>query len=147
MEEFLYWHWIVLGFILLILEMLAPGAILMWFGASAIVVGGLLFLFPDMGWEWQVLIFAILSLTSLFVWKKTRKNLPEEDTESGTLNQRGKALVGRKVPLKEAIKNGVGRVQIDDTFWRVEGEDLEKGELVVVTDTDGATLRVKAFEG
>ena len=147
MEEFLYWHWIVLGFILLILEMLAPGAILMWFGASAIVVGALLFLFPEMGWEWQVLIFAVLSLVSLFIWKKTRKNVPEEDTESGTLNQRGKALVGRKVPLKEAIKNGVGRVQIDDTFWRVEGEDLDKGQLVVVVETDGATLRVKAFEG
>ena len=147
MEEFLYWHWIVLGFILLILEMLAPGAILMWFGASAIVVGALLFLFPEMGWEWQVLIFAVLSLASLFIWKKTRKNVPEEDTESGTLNQRGKALVGRKVPLKEAIKNGVGRVQIDDTFWRVEGEDLDKGQLVVVVETDGATLRVKAFEG
>ena len=144
MEDILYWHWIVFGFILIILEMLAPGAILMWFGAGAIVVGGLLFLFPEMGWQWQILIFAALSLVCLFAWKKFRKDIPEDDTESGTLNQRGKALIGRRVPLKEAIENGVGRVQIDDTFWRVEGDDLEEGALVVVTDTDGATLRVEA---
>lgn len=144
MEEILYWHWIVIGLILLILEMLAPGAILMWFGAGALLVGGIVFLFPDIGWEWQVFVFAAFSLVSLFAWKKLRKSVPEEDTESGTLNQRGKALVGRQVPLKEAIVNGVGRVQIDDTFWRVEGEDLEQGALVKVTDTDGATLKVEA---
>jgi len=143
-EDIVYWHWVVLGVVLIILEMLAPGAILMWFGVGAIVVGGLLFFFPEMGWEWQILIFAGLSIVSLFAWKKFRKNIPEEDTESGTLNQRGKALIGRRVPLKEAIENGVGRVQIDDTFWRVEGDDLAEGALVVVVDTDGATLRVEA---
>ena len=142
-EGILYWHWMVLGFILLILEMLAPGAILMWFGGGALLVGGLLYLFPEMGWEWQVLIFALVSLTSIFVWRKARKDSPDDDTESGTLNQRGKALVGRRVPLVEAIVNGVGRVQIDDTYWRVEGPDLAENTLVKVTDTDGATLRVE----
>ena len=142
LEGLLYWHWIVLGFLLLVVEMLAPGAIIMWFGVGALVVGGLLYFVPDLPWEWQVFIFAILSLLSLFVWKKLLKDSKDDDTESGTLNQRGKALVGRKVPLKEAIVNGIGRVQIDDTFWRVEGEDLKEGELVVVTSSDGATLKV-----
>lgn len=143
LESLVYWHWIVLGFLLLILEMLAPGAILMWFGAGAILVGGLLYLFPDMGWEWQILIFAIVSLASIFAWKKLSKNNPNDNTEAGTLNQRGKALVGRRVPLVEAIVNGVGRVQIDDTFWRVEGGDMENNTLVSVIDSDGATLKVE----
>lgn len=142
-EDLVYWHWIVFGLVLFILEMLVPGAIFMWFGAGAILVGSLLYFFPGIEWEWQMLIFASLSFASIFVWKKVRKNKPEDDTESGTLNQRGKALVGRQVPLVEAIKNGVGRVQIDDTFWRVEGEDLEQGALVRVVDTDGATLKVE----
>jgi len=143
LDNLVYWHWIVFGFILLILEMLAPGAILMWFGAGAILVGGLLFLFPDMGWEWQVLIFAVVSLASIFAWKKLRKDNPDDNTESGTLNQRGKALIGRQVPLVEAIVNGVGRVQIDDTFWRVEGPDLAESVLVRVIESDGATLKVE----
>lgn len=143
LENLVYWHWIVLGFLFFVLEMLAPGAILMWFGAGALVVGSLLFLFPDLPWEWQVFIFTLLSFASIFVWKILRKDKPKDDTESGTLNQRGKALVGRKTPLVEAIENGVGRVQIDDTFWRVEGDDLAENELVIVTDSDGATLQVE----
>lgn len=143
MFEFVeYWHWIVFGAVLLILEMLVPGAIFMWFGAGAILVGGVTYLFPDMGWHWQVLIFALVSLASLFAWKRWRKDRPEDDTQSGTLNQRGKALIGRQVPLVEAISNGVGRVQIDDTFWRVEGDDREQGLLVIVVSSDGATLKV-----
>lgn len=142
LEEIVYWHWVVFGLILIILEMFVPGAVFLWFGASAVVVGGLLFLFPEMGWEWQVLVFAALSIISLYSWKKLRKDAPEDDTESGTLNQRGRALIGRQTPLVEAISNGVGRVQIDDTFWRVEGDDLAQGELVKVVDTDGATLKV-----
>lgn len=143
-EGLLYWHWIVLGFSLLILEMLAPGAIFMWFGVGALLVGGLLFLFPEMGWEWQVLVFAMISLASIFAWRTIRKNNPDDDTESGTLSQRGKSLVGRKTPLVEAIVNGIGRVQIDDTYWRVEGSDMEKDTLVVVTGSDGATLEVES---
>ena len=146
LEEILYWHWIVLGFLLLALEMLAPGAIFMWFGASALFVGGLVYFLPDITWQWQVFIFAATALVDIIIWKKLRKDNKEDDTESGTLNQRGKALVGRRVPLKEAIINGVGRVQIDDTFWRVEGSDLNEGELVVVTSTDGATLKVDKSE-
>jgi len=143
-EGLLYWHWVVLGFSLLILEMLAPGAIFMWFGVGALLVGGLLFLFPEMGWEWQVLVFAMISLASIFAWRTIRKNNPDDDTESGTLSQRGKSLVGRKTPLVEAIVNGIGRVQIDDTYWRVEGSDMEMDTLVVVTGSDGATLEVES---
>ena len=143
LEDLVYWHWLVLGFLFLILEMLAPGAILMWFGAGALLVGSILFFFPEMSGEWQVFIFAISSISSIFLWRKLRKDMPDDNTESGTLNQRGKALIGRKVPLVEAITNGVGRVQIDDTFWRVEGADMAQGTLINVTDSDGATLKVE----
>ena len=119
LENLVYWHWIVLGFVLFILEMLAPGAILMWFGAGAILVGGLLFLFPDISWEWQILIFSLFSIISLFAWKQIRQSSPEDNTESGTLNQRGKALIGRKVALVEAIENGIGRVQISRRERRI----------------------------
>ncbi len=144
LDSFLYWHWIVFGIGLLVMEMFVPGAIFLWFGAGALLVGGLLYFFPEMPSAWQAVIFALFSLSALFVWKKLMATNPEDNTESGTLNQRGKALIGRRVALVEAIENGVGRVQIDDTFWRVEGNDLEQGTLVEVTATDGATLKVKA---
>jgi len=141
-EQFLYWHWIVFGLGLVMLEMLLPGFVLIWFGAGAILVGGLLYIFPGLGWEWQFFIFSIFSVMSLFGWRYWSKNNEIDNPESGVLNQRGKALIGRETLLIEPIVNGVGRIQVDDTFWRVNGEDLENGKLVRVVDVDGATLKV-----
>lgn len=143
MNSLLYWHWLALGAGLLVLEMLAPGAIFMWFGAGAILVGALLFLFPAMSWELQVLIFALASIAALFLWKKLRKNIPQENTQTGSLNRRAAALIGRQVALLEAIKNGVGKVQIDDTFWRVQGEDMPAKTTVRVISAEGSTLKVE----
>ena len=142
-EQILYWHWIVLGLMLVILEMLLPGFILIWFGVGAILVGGLLYVMPDLTWQWQLLIFSIFSLTSVFVWRAWSKNNLTDDPESDILNQRGRALIGRETVLIEAIVNGVGRIQVDDTFWRVNGKDLENGKLIRVVDVEGATLKVE----
>ena len=122
--------------------MLLPGFVLLWFGAGALMVGGLLFIFPDISWQWQFFIFSILSASSLFAWRYWKTGNPDDNPESGVLNQRGKALVGRETVLIEAIVNGVGRIQVDDTFWRVNGEDANVGALVRITDVNGATLEV-----
>lgn len=142
-EQILYWHWIVFGLLLVILEMLLPGFVLIWFGVGAILVGGLQYVFPELAWQWQLLIFSIFSLTSVFVWRKWSKNNLTDDPESDTLNQRGRALIGREAVLIEPIVNGVGRIQVDDTFWRVNGKDLDNGKLIRVVDVEGATLKVE----
>ncbi|MFT5450952.1 MAG: hypothetical protein ACI9N9_000432 [Enterobacterales bacterium] len=142
-EHILYWHWIVLGLVLFVLEMLIPGFVLMWFGVGALLVGGLLYIFPDMIWQWQFLIFSMFSLFSLMAWKYWSRNNPDDDPEFGVLNQRGRALIGRETVLIESIVNGVGRIQLDDTFWRVNGTDMENGKLVRIIDVEGATLKVE----
>ncbi len=142
-EQILYWHWIVFGLILVILEMLLPGFVLIWFGVGALLVGGLLYLIPDMVWQWQLFIFSIFSVISVFAWRIWSKDNLTDDPESEVLNQRGRALIGRETVLIEPIVNGVGRVQVDDTFWRVNGGDLKNGQLVRVIDVDGATLKVE----
>ncbi len=142
-EQILYWHWIVLGLLLVILEMLLPGFVLIWFGVGALLVGSLLYVIPEMSWQWQLLVFSIFSLTSVFAWRIWSKNNLTDDPESDILNQRGRALIGRETLLIESIVNGVGRIQVDDTFWRVNGKDLEKGKLIRVVDVEGATLKVE----
>ncbi|MCP4271292.1 MAG: NfeD family protein [Gammaproteobacteria bacterium] len=142
-EQILYWHWIVLGLLLVILEMLLPGFVLIWFGVGALLVGSILYVIPEMSWQWQLLVFSIFSLTSVFAWRIWSKNNLTDDPESDILNQRGRALIGRETLLIESIVNGVGRIQVDDTFWRVNGKDLGKGKLIRVVDVEGATLKVE----
>jgi len=142
-EQFLYWHWVVFGLVLIALEMLLPGFVLIWFGVGAILVGALLYIFPELSWQWQFFIFSLLSVSSLVAWRMWSKNNADDDPESGVLNQRGKALIGRETVLIEPIINGVGRIQVDDTFWRVHGDDLATGKLIRIIDVDGATLKVE----
>lgn len=146
METLLYWHWIVIGMILVALEMVLPGFILLWFGLAALAIGVLTFLFPTMAWEIQILLFAVFSIGSLFAWKKMHKGSRSDDPEETFLNQRGTNLIGRQTVLIEAVVNGVGKIKIDDTFWRVEGEDMPEGTHVEITGASGATLTVKAAD-
>ena len=36
------WHWLILGFVLLIAEIAMPGVFLLWWGLAAIVVAGIM---------------------------------------------------------------------------------------------------------
>ncbi|VEH67605.1 nodulation efficiency, NfeD family protein [Rodentibacter pneumotropicus] len=40
------WHWVVLGFVLLIAEVVIPGVFLLWWGLAALVTALVQFLFP-----------------------------------------------------------------------------------------------------
>ena len=140
-----YWHWMVFGLVLLILEMFAPGAILLWLGIAALIVGTLLlFLGELLTPEWQWIVFSVFSVVSIVVWrsysKKRRLNEPEEDS---SLNNRGKSLIGQTFTLATAIENGVGKAKVGDTYWRVTGPDTPQGEKVKVVGFEGATLKVE----
>jgi len=140
-----YWHWAVAGLVLLILEMFAPGAIFMWLGIAALVVSAILALIPSLIWEIQWVIFAILSIVSIIGWRVFfRKHPLLDESEKHALNQRGREMIGRKLNLSEAITNGTGRTQIGDSWWRVEGPDLEAGAAVVITDSKGSSVVVEA---
>ena len=136
------WSWVVLGLILLGLEILAPGTVFLWFGLSAIVVGALALLF-DLTWQLNVGLFLILSLVSLFIGRRLMQRLASEKGDPG-LNQRGSRYIGRVFVLTEPLSEGAGKLSIDDTIWRVSGEDLPAGTKVRVDGVEGARLVVSA---
>lgn len=134
-----YYHWIILGMVLLVLEIFVGGAFLMWLGLSSIVVGVLVLLAPFIGvhpsWEWQLVMFGIGSMAALALWHRYFKNAPAEGAPE--LNQRGREYVGKVVTLKTAIEDGVGFISLDDARWRVNGPDLPAGahiKLVALND-------------
>ena len=136
------WAWIVGGVILLGLELVVPGGILLWLGISGIVTG-LAAMFQPIDYPLQFLIFGGLSLLSIFVWLRYWKDR-EVPSDRPLLNQRAERLVGRETVLNEPIRNGFGRVAIEDSVWRIAGPDLAAGERVRIVGHDGALLRVEA---
>ena len=71
-QHLAFWHWLVFGVLLMALEVFVPAMLVMWFGFGAIVTGLLLWLIPDMGLSWQLLIFAVVSGISVLGWRKSR---------------------------------------------------------------------------
>ena len=141
--EILFWHWWVAGVLLLIVEMLVPGLIFLWFGLAAGLVGLTLLAFPEMTWQVQLLIFAALSVISLVAGRSFLRRRPIE-TDRPTLNRRGEQYVGRHFTLEEPVVNGLGKIKVDDSIWKIEGEsDLPVGARVRVTAVDGTILTVE----
>ena len=148
MLEFLsnleYWHWFVLALVLIIVEALAPGATFLWFGIAAAVVGVLLLIIPTMTWQVQLVLFSILSVVSVLAWRTYAKRHPPPEDRYSTLNKRGEDLVGRVFTLEEGIVNNYGKIRVDDTMWKIRGEDVGAGTRIRVIDVDGTVLVVEA---
>ena len=138
-----YWQWGVAGLVLLIVEMLVPGFYLLWLGIAAGVVALGVLLWPGMPFELQILIFAVASLGSILAWRRWRDKNPES-SDQPNLNERANHYIGKVYTLDTAIVNGVGKVRLGDTVWRVSGPDLEAGTAVKVVGVDGMTLQVEA---
>jgi len=139
LEALEFWHWLVFGVALAIIEVFAPGAFFLWLGISAAVVGSILWLIPGMSWELQVLIFAILSIASVVIARRYLIAHPLE-TDLPNLNQRGQQYVGRVFTLTVPVVNGRGKIQVDDSTWKITCEDCEAGTKVKINGVDGVVL-------
>ena len=143
LETLAYWDWLIAGLVLVILEIFAPGAVFLWLGIAAGVVGAVVFFAPYLDWKFQFTLFAVLSVVSIVVSRRYLKRRPLE-TDHPNLNRRGAQYVGRDLILDAALSGGRGRLRVDDTTWRVEGPDLPAGAKVRVTAVNGATLKIEA---
>ena len=141
-NEIIYWHWLILAVALIILEIIIPGAYFLWMGISAVVVGAAMFVFPQMAILVQVLIFAILSVITVMLYRSYRKKNPLV-TDEPALNRRGEKYIGQSFTLKEPIVNGVGNIKVDDSTWKIKGFDIDAGETVRVVAVEGTTLIVE----
>lgn len=145
LTELQYWHWLVLGLVLLILEVFAPSVFFIWLGIAAGIVGLLMLLIPDLGWQLQLLLFSVLSVVTVVAGRGWLNRHPIK-TDQPTLNRRGEQYIGRVFTLAEPIVNGDGKIRVDDTTWKIRGNDCEAGTRVRVIGVDGTVLLVNGAD-
>ncbi len=139
-----FWHWLIFGAVLMILELAVPATVLMWCGLSALAVGLLQLVVPGLSWELQMVVFGLLSLVTVTGYRIWLNRHPIESSDP-TLNQRGAHYIGRQVTVTDTQPGGRGRAQLDDSSWLVRdpsGQELEAGQRYRVTGVEGATLLV-----
>ena len=142
-EQIEFWNWWVVAVFLIGIEIFAPGAVFLWMGIAAGIVGFALLAFPEMTWQIQLLIFAVLSVVSIYVWRYFLRDRFARPENGRVLNRRGASYVGRTFTLKEPIVDGTGLLHVDDSRWKVEGDDMPAGAKVRVTAVDGTVLKVE----
>jgi membrane protein implicated in regulation of membrane protease activity len=136
------WHWWVLGAIFVILEIFSPAAFFLWLGIAAGLVGFILLAVPELQWEYQLLAFAIFSLVSILLSKRYFHYHPIK-TDQPKLNRRGEQYIDRVFTLEEPVINGYGKIRVNDSTWKVEGEDCPAGTKVIITGVDGVVLQME----
>ena len=145
LDKLVFWHWWILAGVLLILELTSPVFFFLWLGFAAAAVGFLLWVFPDLGVATQLVLFSVLSVIAVVAWRRYREVHPPE-SDQPLLNQRGQQYKGRVFTLEHGIVNGVGKVEVDDSTWRVKGPDLPAGTRVKVTGVDGVVFIVESAD-
>ena len=138
-----FWHWWVAAVLLVLMEMFVPGAALILLGIAAAITGLALLVVPDMAWQAQFGLFALLSIAFIAVARLMPRRAPAP-TDEPHLNRRAEQYAGRTVTLESPILNGRGRAFVGDTLWSVTGPDLPAGTRVRIIGAEGALLQVEA---
>ena len=146
-----WWHWMVLGLALGLLELAIPSFFIVWFGLGALLVGAAMLVFPGMGFSSQVLWWTVASILMTMLWfrvfrrdaGKTRSGQADE-----ALGEIG-VLVRAVEPL--GISSGRGEVRFQkpvmgsDVWPCLADEAIGAGERVRVLAVDGQLLRVGKY--
>jgi membrane protein implicated in regulation of membrane protease activity len=141
-EHVFFWHWLGLAAIVLVFEIITGSGFLLWVGLAAGVVGILLFFFPALSWVVQLLTFSVLTVAGWFFYLK---HYPLKKRKSSMLNRRGEQQIGRIFMLDTPIINGMGKVRIDDSVWRVRCADLPAGTQIKIIGIDGIILIAEKY--
>lgn len=137
-----HWLWLGLGLLLAIGEMTIPGVFLIWMAGAALITGLVSWIFPALGMPGLVLLFAGLSVASVFGGRRWLRSNPVESADP-KMNDRGARSAGEVVTVTQVIAEGQGRVKMGDSEWLAKGPDAEPGTKMRVTGSDGVVLLVE----
>lgn len=149
MEHLMWILWIVLGVVLIIAEIFTLGFVLLWFGMGAF--GAALAGWIGLGFIWQFLIFAVISL-ALTSMSRTifAKYFAQSDEDSPKIGmdslpgQIGTVMIGSQGALNE------GAVKVYGSTWTAFPSEnnvtLNVGEKVEVIRVEGSSIFVQKIE-
>ncbi len=141
------WWWVAAAFALGALEMLTGTAVLIWVALSALVMAGVVALMPNLSGEFQITLFAVLSIGSTFAGRWAVNRFGDGGETHATLNQRSNHLIGRTATVLDfdAGTNN-GAVEVEGMRWRATwatGQSSALGETVRIREANGMNLTVE----
>lgn len=144
--ELLYWHWLVLGMLLVMIEIFLPSFTALWFGAGAILVGVLLYFYPDMTSSWQLFIWAVSSASATALWFLFLKPRSVNRTMAGLSREAIVGEVAMVILVPQEGRRGKLRFPVpilgSEEWDFICEKPVQLGERIVVADVSGNSLIV-----
>lgn len=135
--------WLLVGFGLLMLELLIAGVFIIWWGIAAVIIAVVSALFPALSFAVQAVAFALLAMASSLIWWKYQHQKDRLEDSQTSLNSREHHLIGSKGVVVEQLDNGILRGKFGDTTWKIAGDNLNLQDTVEVIKVEGITLIVR----
>lgn len=143
--QLLYWHWLVLGMLLVAGEIFIPSFTILWFGLGAFLVG-LLLLVANLSFAWQILLWTVFSVAFTVLWFKYFKPKMVDRTTAGTTRD---AAIGESGQvIKVPTEHSRGKVRFttavlgDDEWDFICEAEVSLGDRVFIKEISGNTLIV-----
>ena len=143
--ELMYWHWLVLGMLLVAGEIFIPSFTIFWFGLGALVVGFLM-LVVELSFPAQILIWTLSSITFTVLWFKYLKPRMVDKTSAGM--SRDAAIGESGQVIKAPTEHSRGQVRFttpllgDDECDFICDSPVSLGDRVHIKEISGNTLIV-----
>lgn len=139
------WKWLILGVLVLVLELFTGSLFLLWPAIAALIVGVVMFVLP-LGWEMQLVLFAIITAIGLFWGEKYLRPRLNKDTAADGLNDRASSMIGSRVKAVTDFDMGKGRVKVGDTEWaaKIADGNPSVGDELKIISVGGASVVVEA---
>ncbi|MDX2431334.1 MAG: NfeD family protein [Bacteroides sp.] len=134
--------WFLIGLGLLLLELVLPGLVILFFGAGAWVTA-LACVIHDFSLNWQILIFLVASLLGLALLRKYLKR-KFFDRKKGEVEDQLEEFIGKKAKAIEDFQDGNGKIEFKGTRWSARCEEpVMKNQWVKIVSKDSLILEVK----
>lgn len=144
--ETVYWHWLVLGIILIIAEIFIPSFTILWFGLGAVLVGTVMVL-VDLDFSMQILLWTIASVAFAVLWFWLLKPRAEDRNNTELARQASVGEAGKVIKLPTETTNGKLRFStpvLDQDEWEFICEDqVQLGDRLHIKEISGNHLVVK----
>ncbi len=138
----LWWHWLVLGLLLMVGEVATPGGFYIIFFGLGAVATGFLALAGVSDMSVQVFLFIVLSVTGLLFFRNRLLRLVQHDPQAPEVD----AVVGAIATAEGALAPGaIGKVELRGASWSARNTSpvvLEAGARCRVMAVDGLLLLV-----
>ncbi|HLT04064.1 MAG TPA: NfeD family protein [Pseudomonas sp.] len=145
-----WWHWVVGGLLLTLLELVIPAFFALWFGLGALLVGLLMLLPGELSPTLQLLVWGLASLAMLALWFKVFRR-DAHKTLIGTADGAVLGEIGLLVGAVEPFQRGKVRFQrpiLGTDEWPCVAESaIPAGERVRVISVEGSYLKVAKAQG